>query len=216
MDALQADDGLRHDAAVPVGAVALFACIGHGRNDRIQESKQATTTKGQRTSVVVAHADVVADHVGHDGGHQVRLVRVDVDADADGTVGADGIGDGHAGGAAGEGLAAEQLRRVLHHFVGPPRQVVGEVAQSQPDVLRPAQQRLVLAGPRLDVHHRHARLQRLEILSRPSKTHSVRRSSTQRLRVWGRDPHGLSFLLSASQNEVGRDPPPLRVAALTG
>lgn len=32
------------------------------------------------TAVVVTHANVVADHVGHGAGHQVRLVRVDVDA----------------------------------------------------------------------------------------------------------------------------------------
>lgn len=64
-------------------------------------------------AVVVAHPDVVADHVRHGAGEQVRLVGVDVHADADRLRGADGRRYGHAGLAADENLAREELGGVL-------------------------------------------------------------------------------------------------------
>ena len=48
------------------------------------------------TAVIVAHADVVPDHVRHRSGHQVRLVRVDVDAETHRFGGAHRVGSGHA------------------------------------------------------------------------------------------------------------------------
>ena len=56
------------------------------------------------TAVIVAHADVVPDHVRHRSGHQVRLVRVDVDAETHRFGGAHRVGSGHAG-SAGETFA---------------------------------------------------------------------------------------------------------------
>lgn len=58
------------------------------------------------TSVVVAHADVVSDHVRHRAGQQVRLVHVLVDADADRARRAYRLRRGHARLASGERLAA--------------------------------------------------------------------------------------------------------------
>lgn len=82
---LCADDGLRHDAAMPVAADAVLA------------------------HVVVPHADVMADHVRHCAGQKVRLVRVNVDADPDRLGRADRLRNGHARFAALERFAAEIL-----------------------------------------------------------------------------------------------------------
>lgn len=69
---LQSDDGLRHDAPMPISAEALFATI------------------------VMAHANVMAYHVGHGARQKMWLVCVDVDTDADRFGGADRLRYGHA------------------------------------------------------------------------------------------------------------------------
>lgn len=48
------------------------------------------------TSIVVAHADIVADHVGHSAGQKMRLVGVQIDADTYGFLFADGRGYCHS------------------------------------------------------------------------------------------------------------------------
>lgn len=56
LDVIQAHNGVRHDAAMPISAVAFV------------------------TSIVVTHSDIVANHMSHCTCHQVRLVRIDIDA----------------------------------------------------------------------------------------------------------------------------------------
>ena len=112
----------------------------------------------------MAHADVMADHVSHGSGHQMGFVRIDVDAETDGFGGADRVRYGHTRSCSGKRFPAEQLGRVLVHFVQFARNVIVEIEQGPVDVLRPIHQSLVLAGPRFDVNHRHASVQRLEVL----------------------------------------------------
>ena len=67
------------------------------------------------TSVIVAHADVVPDHVSHGAGHQVRFVRVDVDVETDRFGRADRVRNGHAGRSARETLAPERNCFIIYN-----------------------------------------------------------------------------------------------------
>lgn len=54
------------------------------------------------TSIVVAHANIMSNHVGHCARQKVRLVHIHIDANADGTGRADGLRHGHASLASGK------------------------------------------------------------------------------------------------------------------
>ena len=73
LDTVEANDRLRHDAAVPVAAVALFAIV------------------------VVTHADIVTNHVSHCARHKVGLVRIDIDTQSSRFWRADCLWNGHSG-----------------------------------------------------------------------------------------------------------------------
>lgn len=56
-----------------------------------------TDEKALLTSIVVAHTDVVTDHVSHGAGQEVGLVSVEIDADPHGFLAAHGRGYRHPG-----------------------------------------------------------------------------------------------------------------------
>lgn len=61
------------------------------------------------TPIVVSHSNVVTNHVRHCSGQQVRLVHIDIDADADGPRSADRLRYSHTSLAARKRFAAVKI-----------------------------------------------------------------------------------------------------------
>lgn len=60
------------------------------------------------TSVVVSHADVMANHVGHCAGQKMRLIHIHIHADAHSTGRTNSFGNSHASLTASECFATER------------------------------------------------------------------------------------------------------------
>lgn len=109
LNGVQSNDGLRHDATVPVTTVTFFAYVFQYNESIVTLTMTCSSRK--LTAVVVVHANVVADHVSHCSGHQVRLVGVDVDAETDGSGRAHCSWNGHTRYATREAFAPSKRER---------------------------------------------------------------------------------------------------------
>lgn len=69
------------------------------------------------TPIVVAHANIVANHMGHCARQKVRLIHIDIHADADGPGRADSLGHGHASLAPGERFPAVKTSEHVHMHI---------------------------------------------------------------------------------------------------
>lgn len=76
--------------------VAAIYLLGLSLSLSDPRCKQASTL-AVLTPIVVSHSNVVTNHVSHCSGQQVRLIHIDIHADADGTGGAHRLRDSHAG-----------------------------------------------------------------------------------------------------------------------
>lgn len=92
----EADDRLSHDATVPITAHTLLAYIqcGYSRGNQLIIKSSHFKCIFNRisvniiilTSIIVAHADIVADHMRHCASQQMRFVYVCLNADTNGFI----------------------------------------------------------------------------------------------------------------------------------
>lgn len=82
-------EGIPHGSNIGICWVSLF--------QRSQVRCKQASTLTVLTPIVVSHSNVVTNHVSHCSGQQVRLIHIDIHADADGTGGAHRLRDSHAG-----------------------------------------------------------------------------------------------------------------------